>query len=225
MIKVLVSGAYGRMGSESCVAIAETTDLSLVAKVGSSDDLAALIKSSKAQVVVDFSVPDVAVQNARIIINSGAYPVIGTSGFTLEDIDNLQELVKAKQIGGIIAPNFSIAVALMLKYSQDAYKYLPQAEIIEMHHDTKLDKPSGTALKTAQILQQQTGVVAREIPIHAIRLPGVLAEQQVIFGGLGETLTIQQRTIDRKAFMPGVVIACNEVLKLKELVYGLEFLL
>jgi 4-hydroxy-tetrahydrodipicolinate reductase len=239
MSRILVNGANGRMGHETITAIEQTQDLTIVAKTGHKDDLATAIKSSEAQIVIDFTRPDCVYQNTKTIIEQGAHPVIGTTGLTQQQIIELQNLAKAKQLGGIIAPNFSIGAILMMKFAQQAAHYLSHAEIIEMHHDKKLDAPSGTAIKTAQMIaatrnSQPTMPTCKEslpgarggnyenIAIHSIRLPGFLAHQMVIFGGEGETLTIKHDSISRSCFMPGVLLACRKVTTLKELVYGLE---
>lgn len=239
MIRVIVNGASGRMGQETVKALAQANDFKIVAQTGHDDDLAALIQSSSAEVVVDFTRPDCVYENTKTIIEQGAHPVIGTTGLSQQQIIELQSLAKQKQLGGLIVPNFSIGAILMMKFAQQAAHYLPHVEIIEMHHDKKLDAPSGTAVKTAHMIaatrasqpdlpqckESITGARGgnyENIPIHSIRLPGFLAHQMVIFGGEGETLTIKHDSISRTCFMPGVLLACRKVTALKELVYGLE---
>lgn len=241
-IRILVNGAQGKMGQEAVKMIQSQQDLACVGSADKGDDLSSLIQQTKAQIVVDFTHPTVGFDNTKTIINANARPVIGTTGFSAQQIAELKQLCANKKLGGIIAPNFSIGAVLMMKYAQDAAKYFPQIEIIELHHDRKADFPSGTAIKTAEmmaavkqkapanvaekaILDGARGAVYDDIHIHSIRLPGLVADQQVIFGGAGETLTIAHHTIHREAFMPGVALACRKVMELHELVYGLEHVL
>lgn len=241
-IRVLVNGASGRMGQATVNAITHDPDLTLVGQSSSRDDLAADIKNSKADVVVDFTTADVALKNAQIIIAARAHPVIGTTGLLAEQVKTLQAECQKLKLGGIIAPNFSLGAVLLMKHAQEIAKYFPHVEIIEMHHDGKLDSPSGTALYTAEMIakaRQHTpaakqmretipggrGATHHNIPIHAVRLPGLVAHEQVIFGGTGETLTLKHDSIDRQSFMPGVCLACKKVPTLDKLVYGLENIL
>lgn len=219
-IKVLVSGSAGKMGSESVKAVSKDPALELVGQVSYSSELSTAIKSSGAQVVIDFTHPDVAVSNTQLILEAGARPVIGTTGFKPSDIEELKKLAKAKNLGGLIAPNFSIGAVLMMRFSAEAAQYFSKAEIIERHHDAKVDAPSGTAIKTAEMMNS-----LKNVPIHSVRLPGYVADQEVIFGGVGQRLRIIHESINREAFMPGVVLACKKVMTINELVYGLEHLL
>ncbi|CAN5383957.1 4-hydroxy-tetrahydrodipicolinate reductase [soil metagenome] len=242
MITILLNGAHGRMGQETHKALLLEPELQLVGELGRADDLATAIKNSKAQVVIDFTNPSQVFANTVTIIEAGLHPVIGTTGLTPLQIVELQELCATKKLGGIIAPNFSIGAVLMMRFAAEAAKYFSAAEIIEFHHQDKEDSPSGTAIKTADMIasaRQQTpqlkqsrevitgarGALHRSVPIHAVRLAGIVANQQVIFGGKGETLTIQHNTINREAFMPGVILACKKVVQLDKLVYGLEYML
>ncbi len=241
-IRVLVNGAGGRMGSTTVKAIQQAQDLLLVQETHHTDDLKKAIQSSKADVVVDFTNSEVVFANTKKIIAAGARPVIGTSGLTPVQIKNLQQLCSKKQLGGLIVPNFCISALLMMRFAAQAAHYFSEIEIIETHHDKKLDAPSGTALKTAEMIAearakkptkkkiQETlpgsrGALKQQIPIHALRLPGFLAKQEVILGHLGGRLTICHETIDREAFMPGVLLACREVMQQNQLLYGLEHLL
>jgi 4-hydroxy-tetrahydrodipicolinate reductase len=241
-IRVLVNGASGRMGQATVKAIANDPELVLAGTTGRQDDLAAAIKTHQAQVVVDFTNADAVQESTKIIIASGAHPVIGTSGLLMAQIKEFQALCKSAKLGGIIAPNFSLGAVLLMKHAQEMAKYFEHVEIIEMHHDGKLDSPSGTALRTAEMIavnfnpapatkkSKETipgarGATHHQIPIHAVRLPGLVAHEQVIFGGTGETLTLRHDSIDRLSFMPGVCLACKKVVKLDELVYGLEHVL
>lgn len=243
IIRVLVNGALGRMGKETVNAVEQDPMLQLVAVTGRNDDLFNVIKDSGAQIVIDFSNAEAVYENSLLIIESDVHPVIGASGLVAEQITVLQKMCDIKKLGGIIAPNFSIAAILAMKFSREAARYFPHVEIIEMHHTGKLDAPSGTSLKTAEMIAETREKIAlpkmvREtiphtrggehhgIPIHAMRLPGgIVAKEQIIFGGQGEMLTIEHTTIERKAFMPGVCLACKKVVELDHLVYGLENIL
>jgi 4-hydroxy-tetrahydrodipicolinate reductase len=241
-IRVLVNGANGRMGQAAVNAINNDPDLTLVGNSGRQDDLAAVIKEKNAQVVVDFTNAEAVIDSLTTIIKSGAHPIIGTSGLLGEQIKKFQEECAKIKLGGIIAPNFSLGAVLMMKHAQEIAKYFGHVEIIEMHHDGKLDSPSGTSLRTAEMIavnfqpaenNKKTrdnipgsrGATHHKIPIHAIRLPGFVAHEQVIFGGTGETLTLRHDSIDRVCFMPGVLLACKKVVDLQELVYGLEHII
>ena len=242
VIRVLINGSKGRMGQESIKAVSADAKLDLVAQTDLNDNLSQIIKQSKAQVVLDFTTAAVAMEISTEIIQSGARPVIGTSGLLPEQVAKLKKLCEQQNLGGVIAPNFAIGAVLMMKYSQDAAKYFPHAEIIELHHNGKIDAPSGTAIKTAnliageidsvnqtisekEILPGARGASAEEIRIHSIRLPGLVAHQEVLFGGQSQTLTIRHDSTHRDSFMPGVCLACKKVIELNELVYGLENLL
>lgn len=240
--RVIVNGALGKMGALACMTIQAQPELILVASLGHNDSLEKAIADTRAQVVVDLTRADCVYENSLAIINSGACPVIGTSGLLDAQIQELSRKCEERQLGGVIAPNFSIAAVLMMRFAAQAAQFLPEVEIIEMHHQQKLDAPSGTALKTAEMiaLARQNpkkqlalkelipgarGGSHHEVNIHSLRLPGVLAKQQVIFGNTGETLSIMHESIDRASFMPGIVLACQRVLELNRLYYGLEHLL
>jgi 4-hydroxy-tetrahydrodipicolinate reductase len=241
MIRILVNGALGRMGRHAVQAIEQDSELSLIATGDHHDNLSALIEQHQPQVIVDFTTAENIFQNLTTIIQHNIHPVIGTTGLLEQEIKLLQQQSAEKKLGGIIAPNFSIAAVLLMKYAADAARYYPNVEIIELHHDGKLDAPSGTAIKTAnmiaaaqnihepkaskEIFAGSRGAQVHNIPIHAIRLPGLVAHEEVIFGGLGETLHLRHNTIDRQCFMPGLLLACKKVIHLKELVYGLEYIL
>lgn len=241
-IRILVNGAKGRMGQEAVKAIEATPDLSLVGQAGRHDDLAQLIHGTRAQIVVDFTDAESVFDNSKIIIAAGAHPIIGTSGLLAVQIEQLQALCHARRLGGIIAPNFSIGAVLMMRFAAQAARYFANAEIVEIHHPGKLDAPSGTAIKTAdmmakarsepplqraekELLLGARGANLAEVHIHSLRLPGTLAEQEVLLGGIGETLSIRHHTLSRETFMTGVLLACRKVLELDTLVYGLENLL
>jgi 4-hydroxy-tetrahydrodipicolinate reductase len=242
-INILVNGAFGRMGQMTVKAISEHPDFVLVGQTGHEYDLKKSIKDSNAQVVIDFTHPESVFANATTIIDLGVHPVIGTTGLTSDQILMLQEKCDKLKLGGIIAPNFSLGAVLMMKYARQIVKYMPHVEIIEMHHENKADSPSGTALRTAEILAEDSkainqpqkssreivpgarGANYHDIPIHAVRLPGLLAHEQIIFGNIGETLTLRHDCIDRLCFMPGVCFACEKVITLNRLIYGLEEIL
>lgn len=242
MIQILVNGANGKMGQTVVQMIAQEPTFKLIGKTDKQDDLSEKIRTLQPDLVIDFTHPSVGYENTKIILENGIRPIIGTTGFLPEQISTLKKLALEKKIGGIIAPNFSLGAVLMMKYAEDAAKYFPNVEIIEFHHDAKADSPSGTAIKTAEMMtkvkhkknnsinEKETIVGARgaafeDIHIHAVRLPGFVANQDVIFGGLGETLKISHQTISREAFMPGVKLACQKAMQLNELVYGLENIL
>ena len=242
-IRVLVNGAKGRMGQEVVKAVIAAADLELVDQTDLGDDLIARIKASQAQAVVDFTTAAVAFENTRKILEAGVHPVVGTSGLLAEQVAELQQMAKDKDIGGLIAPNFAIGAVLLMKYAQDAAKYLPDVEVIELHHNRKADAPSGTAVKTAQLIAEARqeipkalveekelfegarGSEVHGVRVHSLRLPGLVAHQEVIFGGTGETLTIRHDSIHRESFMPGVCLACRKVIGTQQLFYGLEHLL
>jgi len=217
-IRVLVNGAKGKMGTETIKAVRQESDLELVGQTDIGDNLAQKIKETKAEVVVDFTQPSSALANAKAILSGKAHAVIGTTGLTYKDLSKIEDLCVKNNVNCLVAPNFAIGAILMMKFSAEAIKHLPNAEIIELHHEQKKDAPSGTAIKTAQLM-------GKEIPIHSVRLPGLVAHQEVIFGGLGQTLTIRHDTINRESFMPGVVMAIRKVKKIKGLIYGLEKIL
>lgn len=239
---VLVNGAKGKMGQIACTTIRESSEFELVGELGRQDDLASSIQKTKAEIVVDLTTAEAAYPNTLTIIEQGAHPVIGTSGLLPDEIESLTKLSEQKSLGGLIIPNFSVAAVLMMQFAKEAARYLPDVEIIEAHHPGKAEAPSGTAIKTAHLIatsrtQKPRELVCKEllpgalgakqddVPIHAIRLAGTLAEQSVIFGQTGETLTIKHQTIDRISFMPGLMLALERVSSLNTLVYGLEKIL
>ncbi|MFA5927710.1 MAG: 4-hydroxy-tetrahydrodipicolinate reductase [Candidatus Margulisiibacteriota bacterium] len=216
MIKVIVNGAKGRMGQEVVKAVSADKELELVAALDLGDDLGQKIKETKAQVVVDFTIPDTRMKNIEAIINNGAKAVVGTTGFTPDDLKTIEKWCADKKGAVLIAPNFAIGAVLLMQFAKEAIKYMPNAEIIELHHDKKLDAPSGTAIKTRELMGNPN------IPIHSVRLPGLVAHEEVIFGGLGQTLTIRHDSISRESFMPGVVMAVKKMIDKQGLIYGLE---
>ena len=238
-IRVLINGAAGKMGKEVVKMLEHDNEFTIVGKTTQEDHLADAIHQSQAKVVIDFTAASVGFQNASIIINTGAHPVIGTSGFLPSQIEELQKRCAKKKLGGIIAPNFSIGAILLMRFAQQAVQYYPHVEIIEMHHSTKEETPSGTAMRSAELITQARktphslkkykdilpnarGAAYQDIPIHSIRLPGLVAHQTIMFGGRGEALTLKHDSLHRESFMPGVKLACKKVLELTTLVYGLE---
>jgi 4-hydroxy-tetrahydrodipicolinate reductase len=219
MINVIVNGAKGRMGSEAVKAVTADGELTLGGTCDQGDDLSAMIQKTKAEVVVDFTIPDSRMANVKAIVSHGARAVVGTTGFTPEDLKTIEQWCNEFKTAVLIAPNFAIGAVLMMQFAKEAVKYMPHAEIIELHHDKKLDAPSGTAIKTRELMGN------KDIPIHSVRLPGLVAHQEVIFGGLGQTLTIRHDSINRESFMPGVVMGIKAIVKREGLVYGLEKLM
>ncbi len=225
-IRVAVAGAAGRMGATVCDAVeaADGLELSGRADPALGTELAAVLPD--ADVVVDFTIPDTALGNAVACLDAGVSVVVGTTGF---DLGALREAAERNWNGGegpraFVAPNFAIGAVLMMEIGQRVAEHMPEVEIVELHHDRKLDKPSGTADRTAELLRA-AGANVHE-PIHSIRLPGLVAHQELVFGGEGQTLTIRHDSIDRSSFMPGVVLACRRVGDLPDpLTVGLEALL
>ncbi len=242
-IKVVVNGACGKVGREVVKAVSKEPDLELAGAVdiscGGSDsgeiagagkngikissDLARTITDTKADVVVDFTIPKTIMASIKTAVSAKANVVVGTTGLSENDLKEISSLCEKNGVNVLVAPNFAIGAVLMMKFASEAIKLMPKAEIIELHHDQKLDAPSGTAIKTAEMMKRSSGV--KDIPIHSVRLPGFVAHQEVIFGGLGQTLTIRHDTINRESFMPGVMIAVKKIKGLKGLVYGLENIL
>lgn len=232
MIRVGVAGAAGRMGETVCSAVAAATDMELVGRADPLLDvtLTQMLAEQAPEVVVDFTRPDTALQNALACLEAGAHVVIGTTGF---DIATLTERAHAARTdatqGGrganvFIAPNFAIGAVLMMRFAAEASRYMSKAEIIELHHDGKLDAPSGTAARTAQLMAEASG--GEQPVIHSVRLPGLVANQEVILGDIGQTLTIRHDTTGRESFMPGVLLAIRGVRTLESSpTIGLESLL
>jgi 4-hydroxy-tetrahydrodipicolinate reductase len=213
VIRVAVSGAAGRMGQTACEAVEGADDMELVGRADPTlgYDLAAVLP--EADVVVDFSTPDAALDNVRQCVEAGVHVVVGTTGW---DIAAVEGMTGANVF---VAPNFAIGAVLMMRYAADASKHMARAEIIELHHDRKVDAPSGTAARTADLMDG-------DVPIHSVRLPGLVAHQEVILGDVGQTLSIRHDSTDRTSFMPGVLLAVRKVGSLERSpVVGLEHLL
>ena len=229
-IRIAVSGARGKMGRLTVIAIDKEPDLELVAAINREDDIEAMLKQTSPDVLIDFTLPNCVFRHAEIAIALGVHPVIGASGLSESDIECLQQRCQSQSLGGLIAPNFSISAILMMQMAQQAARYFPHAEIIEMHHPLKVDSPSGTAIATAQRMDGMTVASTHHpapqciqgVPIHSVRMPGMFAHQQVIFSREGERLTLQQDCSDRQAMMPGVVLAARYVVGATALHYGLD---
>lgn len=241
MIKVGVLGARGRMGSEVVKAVNAAADLELVAALDLGDSLDSLL-SNGAEVVVDFTTPDSVMANLEFLISHNIHAVIGTTGFDDARISKIKSLLLHSQSGVLIAPNFAIGAVLMMEFAAKAARYFESAEIIELHHPNKVDAPSGTASRTAELMSQARlaaglapapdattssldgarGATVGSIPVHSVRLRGLIAHQEVLFGGVGETLTIRHDSLDRVGFMPGVLLGIREVVAHPGLTFGLE---
>ncbi len=212
-IRVAVAGAAGRMGETVCGAVSGAEDMELTGRADPVLGTSVGDVLGQADVLVDFTLPDTAVTNAREAVSAGVHVVIGTTGF------NPTELAGLTGANIFIAPNFAIGAVLMMQFAAQAARHMGKAEIIELHHDAKVDKPSGTAARTAELM-------GGEVPIHSVRLPGLVAHQEVILGDVGQTLTIRHDSIDRQSFMPGVLLAVRKVGSLSQSpVVGLENLL
>ncbi|HVJ47747.1 4-hydroxy-tetrahydrodipicolinate reductase [Desulfitobacterium sp.] len=260
-IRLCVAGAGGKMGQEIVRTILKQEDMLLV---GASDtrhtgvdvgyaigtsriglDMSGpldteMLRTSQADILVDFTNPQSVLKNAKLAIAEGIVPVIGTTGLDETDIAEIRESVDREKSGAFIAPNFAIGAILMMRFAQEAAKHFPNVEIIELHHDQKLDAPSGTALKTAEWISEVRKPMVQGHPneyekiqgarggdvdgihIHSVRLPGLVAHQEVLFGGLGQTLTIRHDAYSRETYMPGVMLAIRKALGLTSLVIGLE---
>jgi len=241
-IKVGVLGAKGRMGSEAVKAISAASDLEVVAQIDLGDSLDQLI-SSGAQTIVDFTHPDAVMGNLEFAINNGINVVVGTTGFDEKKLSQIKGWLAANpKVGALIAPNFGLGAVLMMQFAAQASKYFESVEIVELHHPAKADAPSGTAARTAELITEARKSVNKEampdatssslpgargakvgdVPVHSVRLRGLVAHQEVILGDIGETLTIRHDSIDRTGFMPGVLLGVRKVGSTPGLTFGLE---
>ncbi len=253
LLKVAVFGAAGRMGQTVVDAVAAAPDMVMVAGVdyGSSDqdipwftDVSDAIETANPDVSIDFTVADAAARNALVAIESGVSPVIGTTGMSDAQVGAIRAAAETSSVGAFIAPNFAVGAVLMMEMARLAAPHLDHVELIELHHDQKIDAPSGTAARTAElIVQARAGRAAIDAPterftlegvrggvhdgvrVHSVRLPGFVAHQEVIFGALGQTLTIRHDSTSRESFMPGVLLATRRVSEQTGLLIGLEHLL
>jgi len=243
-IRVAVAGHRGKVGSILVQAFQAEPGMDYVGGVGSDDDLAAFLKKNRPHALVDFTRPSVALHNALVAVAAGTAPVVGTSGIPAEGVDKIEVACKAKGLGGIVAPNFAIGAVLMMHLAEIAAPHFDAAEIVEMHDAAKLDSPSGTALSTARRLAARRGnkpfshkKAEKEtlagtrggeeggIAVHSVRLPGFVADQEVIFGLPGQSLTIAHRTTSREAYVPGVLLAIRRVTTERRFYRGLDELL
>jgi 4-hydroxy-tetrahydrodipicolinate reductase len=217
VIRVVVAGAAGRMGETVCRAVDGAEDMELTGRADPQLDVELADVLEGADVAVDFTEPNAALGNAQACLAAGVHVVIGTTGFDPEPLQG------ATGANVFIAPNFAIGAVLMMRFAAEAARHMKRAEIVELHHDRKLDIPSGTAARTAELM---AGAGGGEVPIHSVRLPGLVAHQEVILGDVGQTLTIRHDSTDRESFMPGVLLAVRKVGELRESpVVGLEKLL
>jgi 4-hydroxy-tetrahydrodipicolinate reductase len=242
MINVGVLGARGRMGAEVVNAVNASPDCELVAALDLGDSLDQLV-SSGAHVVVDFTTPDAVMANLEFLITHGIHAVVGTTGFDDKRMATLKSLSSAHpQVGILIAPNFAIGAVLMMEFAAKAAQYFESSEIIELHHPNKVDAPSGTAARTADLISKARkeaglaampdattssldgarGALVGDVPVHSVRLRGLIAHQEVLFGGPGETLTIRHDSLDRAGFMPGVLLGIKSVISRPGVTFGLE---
>jgi 4-hydroxy-tetrahydrodipicolinate reductase len=222
-IKVVVSGAAGRMGETVCGAVEGADGMELAGRADPELDAKLTDVLAGADVMVDFTTPEAAPANALDALEAGVHAVVGSTGFDLDEL-KAKVLATAGEAKCLVAPNFAIGAVLMMEASKLIAPHMPEAEIVELHHDRKKDAPSGTAKRTAELIRDAGGDVHQ--PIHSVRLPGLVAHQEVIFGGEGQTLTVRHDSIDRSSFMPGVLIAVRRVGSLPErFVVGLENLL
>lgn len=259
--RVIVAGALGKMGRSTVETFLANSDrfelvAALVRKLGDVDastkkefeahgvrlidKLEPELQKGNIDILVELTTPDSVFHNSKLALNNGVRPVIGATGLSDDDINDLTRLSLKNSLGTIIAPNFAIGAILMMKFAAQASKYMDRFEIIEKHHEAKIDSPSGTAIKTAKLISESAGKKKNKsphageisrgelhygVPIHSLRLQGYVASQEVIFGGQGQTLTISHETIDRSSFMPGILLASEKVMDLDRLVYGLENLI
>ncbi|WLT00337.1 4-hydroxy-tetrahydrodipicolinate reductase [Lactobacillus helsingborgensis] len=252
MKKILIAGATGSMGKQAVQLVEKLPDCQLVAVLAptasSSSDFKPDVKrfdnlamvDVAADVWIDFTTPQAVYENTEFALKHHIRPIIGTSGLTTEQIEKLQAIAQKEKVGGIIAPNFGLSAVLLMKFAQEAARYFPDAEVIEMHHADKKDAPSATAITTAKLIaanrnsencsqtandSQARGADYDGVPVHSVRLPGYIAHEQVLFGGPGEALTIRQDSFSRSSFMQGVKVALDQIMNLSELVVGLDQIL
>lgn len=241
-LRVAVLGALGRMGQATCEAVKAAPDMELVAELDHSADISAL--AGKVDVAVDFTLPSATHANVRALVDAGIHAVVGTTGWTDDALANVEQRIAGTQLGVVIAPNFSLSAVLAMSFAAQAAKYFESAEVIEMHHPNKVDAPSGTALHTARGIAAarteagleampdatETGGEARGmnvdgVPVHAVRLRGLVAHEEILFGNPGEQFLIRTDSFDRASFMPGVLLAVREVVSRPGLTFGLNHLL
>jgi 4-hydroxy-tetrahydrodipicolinate reductase len=241
-IRVAILGARGRMGAQAAKAVEATADMEVVAMVDAGDRMFD-VADAGAEVIIDFTHPDVVMDNLRFAVDQNIHAVVGTTGFTAERLDTLREWLQPKAgLGVLIAPNFALGAVLAMRFAQQAARFYESAEIIELHHNRKADAPSGTAAHTARLVSQARseaglepgadattaevdgarGAAVEDVRVHSVRLPGLVAHEEILFGGEGETLTIRHDSMDRSSFMPGVLLGVRSVLRHPGLTVGLE---
>src|SRR5574344_2915594 len=249
MIKVAVCGALGKMGKEVVEAVCNAPEMELIAKIDiAGNDTYKSVEEAKKSVtfdlLIDFTQPKSIFENAKYCLNNGIKIVIGTTGLKDEEIKELENISKKNNTGCFIAPNFSTGAVLMMRFAQEAAKFFDNAEIIELHHNQKKDAPSGTAIKTALMMSEAKGTFKKgnckevetldgsrggtsysDIQIHSVRMPGYMASQEVIFGSSGQVFTIRHDSVDRKCYMPGILMAVKHVFKNNNFTYGLDNIL
>ena len=241
-MRVGVLGAKGKVGQAMCEAVRAADDLTLSAEVDAGDPLS-LFTDSGTEVVIDFTHPDVVMNNLKYLVDNGIHAVVGTTGFTAERLDHVRSWLSGKPTGVLIAPNFAIGAVLSMYFAQKAAPYFESVEVIELHHPQKADAPSGTATRTAELiaaarkgmppnpdatstgLSGARGADVGGVPVHSVRLTGLVAHQEVLFGTMGETLTIRHDSLDRTSFVPGVLLAVRQIARWPGLTIGLEPLL
>ena len=225
MIRVVVSGAAGRMGETVCDAVADADDLELAGRADPALDTPLGDLLAEADVVVDFTTPDAGPANVRACVEAGTHAVVGTTGFDLDELRASTEAARGDSGANVlVAPNFAIGAVLMMRFATEAARHMPECEIVELHHERKLDAPSGTASRTAELVREAGGNVHE--PIHSVRLPGLVAHHEVLLGGEGQTLSIRHDSLDRTSFMPGVLLAARRVGELEQpFTVGLEAIL
>lgn len=260
-IRVVVCGALGRMGTEVARAVIREKDMVLAGgadpkakadyleapeadkPIPLAPTLSQLLERCRADVLVDFTNAEAAVENAKTAMTAGLACVVGTTGLSQQNVEEIRRLSEHHRRGAVVAPNFALGAVLMMHFAKIGAKYFDHAEIIELHHDGKLDAPSGTAISTAQsmeavrggemvhpptlkeVLRNVRGGSVGGVGIHSVRLPGLVAHQEVIFGGMGQTLTIRHDSISRESFLPGVLMAIRHVAKAPDFIYGLDELM
>ena len=250
MIRIAVCGACGKMGKEVVNAVENDSELELVAQIdicGGSEVYESVQQAeqeARIDVLVDFTQPKSVFENAKFCLNNGIRPVIGTTGLSDEQIEELKKLSREKNVSCLIAPNFTTGAVLMMMFAAQAAKYFDNAEIIELHHNQKKDAPSGTAIKTAKMMAEakesfaknncpevellegaRGGTSYSDIQIHSVRMPGYIASQEVIFGAQGQIFKISHDSMDRACYMQGVILSVKHVMANNEFVYGLENIL
>lgn len=243
-IRTAFAGWKGRMGAVILPGLEREADLEVVARIEQGDDLVATCRAARAEVVVDFTTPAVAAANARKILEAGCHGVIGTTGLSEADLGDLDARARAASRALLVAPNFALGVLLMIRFAAEAARWFPRSEIVEIHHDGKLDAPSGTALRTAEAVGAAGSGATRDaamaaldarsdargglhagVPVHSVRLPGFLAHQEVMFGGAGEVLTLRHDAFSRECYLPGVLLGVRSVRGRVGLLRGLEAVL